>query len=408
MHVTGDPDATAETVARESYGKLLSILSSRTSNIAAAEDALAGAFEKALGSWQKSGTPDNPEAWLLTVAKRSLIDEARHQKVQQESVPALIEVMEDLTHKSAEAAFPDERLTLLFVCTHPALDQNLHTPLMLQTVLGLEAGAIAKAFLVKPATMSQRLVRAKQKIRDAGIPFSSPPEDQLTERVDAVLNAIYVAFTKGADDAGDGADQTDDLSLEAIWLGYLLVKLMPEHAEAKGLLALMLYHQSRKLARTTTNGDYVPLSEQDVSQWDAQLIHRAEGLLSVAAIAQQPGRFQIEAAIQSAHIQAGLSGSDNWPAIISLYTNLIGVAPSVGARVSRASAMAQAGFATEALQHLDALHQLAETYQPYWATRAYVLKALGTTEDAVQAYDQAITLSDDPAVRRYLIKQRNQ
>ena len=292
MTKVSDPQTTAEMVARSSYGKLLSILTARTGDLAASEDALAGAFEKALTNWPRDGVPNIPEAWLLTVARRKLIDTARHEQVKAQTLPALQMMLEEITSTritNIDADFGDDRLKLLFVCTHPAIDENIHTPLMLQTVLGLDAGAIASAFLIKATTMSQQLARAKQKIRRAGIAFSIPEKEHLEERIEAVLGAIYVVFTQGWDDAPQSPAKEQPLITEAIWLGHLLVKLLPNQPEAKGLLALMLYSQSRQHARRSQSRDYIPLEQQDTALWDFGKIEQAEALLSIAAIAKHRG-----------------------------------------------------------------------------------------------------------------------
>jgi predicted RNA polymerase sigma factor len=238
-----------ERVARESYGRLVAYLCSNTRDVASAEDALSNALVAALTSWPQDGVPQNPEAWLLTTARHSLIDHARHQQVVVASEPTLVLLSEGREDMTLSTEFPDERLKLLFVCAHPAIDPAMHTPLMLQTVLGLDAARIAGAFLVSPKTMGQRLVRAKTKIRDCGIQFEVPQEDELAERLDAVLEAIYAAFGIGWDDMA-GVDQRGrDLAEEAIWLAQVLLHLMPSEAEVRGLLALMLHCEAKRPAR---------------------------------------------------------------------------------------------------------------------------------------------------------------
>ncbi len=262
-----DTHRTIERVARESYGRLVAYLSVHTHDLASAEDALSNALVSALNHWPQDGVPKNPEAWLLTAARHSLIDVIRHQKVVLESEPTLKFLTENSTETTLSTQFPDERLKLLFVCAHPAIDPAMHTPLMLQTVLGLDAARIAQAFLIAPKTMGQRLFRAKTKIRSGGIPFEIPPERDLPERLDAVLEAIYAAFGLGWDDMA-GADQRGrDLAEEAMWLARVLLQLMPGEAEVQGLLALMLYCEARRAARRDAKGRYVPLSEQNPNQW---------------------------------------------------------------------------------------------------------------------------------------------
>jgi predicted RNA polymerase sigma factor len=261
-----------ERVARESYGRLVAYLSSHTRDVATAEDALSNALVAALTAWPRDSVPQNPEAWLLTAARHSFIDQVRHRQVAEASEPTLLLLREQCREMALSPEFPDERLKLLFVCTHPAIDPAMHTPLMLQTVLGLDAARVAHAFLISPKTMGQRLVRAKTKIRDGGIQFEVPQERELPQRLDAVLEAIYAAFAIGWDDM-PGVDQRGrDLSEEAIWLGPVLFELMPGEAEVRGLLALMLHCEARRAARRGPDGRYVPLSEQDSQQWSLPLI----------------------------------------------------------------------------------------------------------------------------------------
>src|SRR5438132_9829839 len=243
---------------------------------------------------------------------------------------------------SATSIFPDERLKLLFVCAHPAIDASVHTPLMLQVVLGLDAAAIARAFLTSPATLGQRLVRAKAKIRDAGSAFEVPGGSELPQRLGAVLEAIYAVYGSGWDDVAGADPRRRGLTDEAMWLARVLLALLPAEPEARGLLALMLYCEARRQARRAGDGGYVPLSEQDTRLWSMPLIEEAERLLTMAARQQHAGRFQLEAAIQSAHVERARCGRVDWHAITLLYEGLVRVAPTLGARVGRAAALAEA------------------------------------------------------------------
>jgi RNA polymerase sigma-70 factor (ECF subfamily) len=398
---------TVERVARESYGRLVAYLSVHTHDLAAAEDALSEALVGALTAWPRSGVPQNPEAWLLTTARHSLIDSARHQRVVEANEPTVQLLKENSMETTFSTEFPDERLKLLFVCAHPAIDASMHTPLMLQTVLGLDAARIAGAFLLSPKTMGQRLVRAKWKIRDAGIQFEVPEERDLPQRVEAVLDAIYAAFGIGWDDMA-GIDQRGrDLAEEAIWLARVLLQLMPNQPEVCGLLALMLHCEARRAARRGSDGRYVPLSEQDPKLWSLPLIEEAERYLAEASRYGRPGRFQLEAAIQSVHAERGRSGRIEWNAIVGFYEQLNRISPTLGRRTGYAAALAEANGPEKGLAVLDAIDQDAVfAYQPYWAVRAHLLQLLGKRPEAQHAYDRAIGLAEDPAVREFLIQKR--
>ncbi|HVI86901.1 MAG TPA: DUF6596 domain-containing protein, partial [Dongiaceae bacterium] len=261
-----------EHVLRDASRRLLAFLAARSRDVAAAEDALADACRLALETWPAQGVPDRPEAWLLTVARRRLLDQARHRQVRLEAEPDLLALTEEAVEMtSGDMVFPDERLKLLFICAHPAIDAGSRTPLMLQVVLGLDAARIAAAFVMQPAAMGQRLSRAKTKIRDAGIGFDLPRPRDLPERLGAVLAAVYAAYGSGWADPAAAAERTG-LAAEAIDLGRLLLQLMPAEPEVLGLVALMLFSAARRQARRDAAGNYVPLSEQDVSRWSLPLI----------------------------------------------------------------------------------------------------------------------------------------
>ena len=402
-----DTHRVVERVARESYGRLVAYLSVQTRDLASAEDALSDALLSALSHWPQDGVPKTPEAWLLTTARRSLIDVIRHQRVVQTSEPTLALLKEDSTEASLSTEFPDERLKLLFVCAHPSIDRAMHTPLMLQTVLGLDAARIAQAFLIAPKTMGQRLSRAKTKIHSGGIPFEIPQGRDLPERLDAVLEAIYAAFGIGWDDMA-GADQRGrDLAEEAMWLARVLLQLMPGRAEVQGLLALMLHCEARRPSRRGPDGRYIPLSEQDPKQWLVPLIEEAEGHLGEAFTQGRSGRFQLEAAIQSVHAERAHTGRTDWAAIALFYEQLLRISPAFGTRAGYAAAVAEANGPEAGLAVLESIDPDAVSdYQPYWAVRAHVLQKLGRTAEASHAYDRAIGLAEDPAVREFLLLKR--
>jgi RNA polymerase sigma-70 factor (ECF subfamily) len=302
-------------------------------------------------------------------------------------------------------SFPDERLKLLFVCAHPAIDVAARTPLMLQVVLGIDAAKIASAFLVSPAAMSQRLVRAKTKIRDAGIPFRVPESPELSERLSFVLDAIYAAYTTGWGSVPDAVSTDRALASEAIVLGRVLVQLMPAEPEALGLLALMLHCEARREARFSSTGEFMPLDQQDTTRWSLDLMEEAEKLLRTASAFGRAGRYQLEAAIQSIHAARIRTGKIDWQEIALLYEGLVRFAPNIGASVGRAVALAQAGNPSAGLNALDALPQSSVVnYQPFWAARGHLLRVLNRKQEAHVAFTRAASLTDDPALREYLFK----
>ena len=396
----------AERVARESYGRLVAFLAARTRDVAGAEDALAEAFAAALRIWPADGVPNNPDAWLLTVARRRQTDAVRRRQTRMAGEEHLQLMADEI--KAAAAApeeIPDRRLALMFACANPAIERGMRSPLILQTILGLTAIDIASAFLIPPATMGQRLVRAKARIKDAGIPFRVPDKSELPERLDAVLEAIYAAYAKGWGEIGESG--APPLADEAMWLGRLVVSLLPDEPEAKGMLALMLYAEARRAARRDSNGAYVPLEQQDTSLWEDWQIDMAEALLREANAGGPSGRYQIEAAIQSAHTARRLAGAPNWPAIVALYDHLFALTQSPVVALNRAAALAEIEGPAAALAILETLapdKRMAD-YQPYWAARGHLFAKAGHKEEAIEALTLAIGLSADHAVRQYLHKQ---
>lgn len=411
MSITADrineAQRAAELAARQSYGRLVAYLAARSRDLAGAEDALAEAFAAALAQWPRNGVPLNPEAWLLSVARRRQIDVIRRRKTADARQEHLA-MLDDERATAHPSDIPDERLRLMFACAHPAIDPGIRAPLILQTVLGIDAAAIGAAYLTPAPTMAQRLVRAKTRIREAGIPFRVPDQSEMPERLDAVLVSIYSAFTEGWIDADGANGKRRQLATEAIWLGRLLVSLLPQEPETHGLLALMLYAEARRPARRGPGGQYVPLADQEVSLWSTMLIEEAEMLLGRANKFGPTGRFQLEAAVQSAHCARRLTGNTDWSAIRSLYDALVAIVKTPVAALNRAVAIAETGDLPAAIDEMQKLAADARlhAYQPYWAARAELMRRSGHVAEAHQAYERAILLTDDAAARDFMEQRR--
>ena len=392
---------TIEHIARTAYGRLVAWLAAQCNDVALAEDALAEAFSAALRVWPEQGVPQKPESWLLTTARRRLIDHDRHQRVR---AAAVAELVEKLYETNPPADVPDERLLLLFVCAHPAIHEEARAPLMLQTVLGLDAARIAASWLTTPATMSQRLVRAKTKIREAGIRFRLPDTTELPSRIEAVLEAIYAAYGTGWEDIAGTDERKHDLTTESIWLARVLREVLPGEPEVNGLLALLLYCESRRDSRRDTSGNYIPLSEQNPKDWNLQMIQEAEQLLATASRAGRPGRFQWLAAIQSAHAQRAFGRGVDWRSVLLFHDALLAHGFTLGIFVSRVAAIAQIHGATAALSALDEAAPAADAYQPYWVLRAHLLNRLDRKSEAAEATARALALTRDSSVRAFLTR----
>ncbi|MBC8068123.1 MAG: RNA polymerase subunit sigma-70 [Deltaproteobacteria bacterium] len=400
----GPPHAAAELVARESYGRLLAYLAVRWHDVAAAQDVLSDAFAAALESWPRTGVPAKPEAWLLTVARRKLIDEARGQAVRRRD--DLHERLFDATISSAglDERAVDDRLRLMLVCAHPAIDAAVRPALILQTVLGLEVRQMAGAFLLSPDTLNKRLVRAKAKIKASGMRFEEPEAEDVGPRLHDLLEAIYAAYFIGREDALVHGDAGDQLGDEAIYLADVVAALLPDNAEAIGFRALLLFCDARRPAQIDAAGEFVPLLEQDPRRWDAEQLGTAYQLLGRAAALRAGGPFQLEAAIQGAHCYRGRSGTVPWQEIASLYASLVAAQPTVGAMVGMAVAMVHAGEepsrAAEILRAIDP--SLVRGYQPYWVAMSHVLEKTGHAHEAATCLERALGLTTHPRLQRYL------
>jgi RNA polymerase sigma-70 factor (ECF subfamily) len=392
-----------ERAAREGHGRLLAFLLARGADFAAAEDALAEAFAAALAAWPRDGVPDRPEAWLLTAARRRLLDGHRRRGVAAAALPGLLQQVEEAAPDAGEAAeaLPDHRLALLLACAGEEVEPAARAALMLQCVLGLDAARIASAFLVSPAAMGQRLVRAKRRIAASGTRFALPGRAEVAARLPAALEAIYAAYAAGAADPADGGA----LAGEAVWLARLCAALAPEEPEAAGLAALLLHLEARRPAARDAAGRYVPLSAQDPAAWDGAMQGEAERLLAAAAARGRPGRFQWEAAVQSAHAARRWTGRTDWRAILLLYDALLRLTDSPVVAVNRAVALAEvegAAAGLAALERAAADPRLAE-YQPCWAAIASLAGRAGDTARAAAARRRAAALAIDPAVRAFLL-----
>jgi RNA polymerase sigma-70 factor (ECF subfamily) len=386
--------------ATHSYGRLVALLASQTGDVVTAEDALADAFEAALRTWPDRGVPDAPDAWLLTTARRRFIDETRRTATARRARAHVAIMIDNLASIDATGAIPDKRLELLFTCAHPAIDPKVRTPLMLQVVLGLDAQRMSSSFLVAPSTLAQRLVRAKTKIRDAGIGFRVPEADELPDRLDAVLDAIYGGYTAGR--SGHDDPRRSQVADESVRLARLIADLMPDHPETLGLLAVVLYTEARRGAGRDASGAFVPLVEQPTSAWSGELVEEADGALARVRRAGFLGPFGLEAHIQAVHMERRRTGVTDWSRILGLYDTLLLVSPTAGAHVAAAAAALEAEGPAAALARLDQVGDVAATYQPWWAVRAHALRRAGEPA-AADAFRRAAGMAEDPAIRSYLL-----
>lgn len=390
-------EAAIDGAIRKSYGKLVAIIAARTGDVEGAEDAISDAVVAAIEQWPEHGIPENPTAWLLTVARRRIIDEGRRSNLLRTHHADVVSCITEWNTQSAtDPDLPDARLSLLFACAHPAISPSVRTALMLQCVLGLSAERIASAFLTSPSSMSQRLVRAKAKIRATGLAMDVPHPRHLASRLPFVADAIYAAFTTAS----------EDLEEESIELARIMISLMPDAESIQGLLALMLFSYARRKARRNKKGAFVPLHEQDPGDWDLRSLQEATAIIERLMASGHTDRFTIEAAIQHAHCSRLPGEPTPWVLIVDLYDALLTRTSAIGAVVARAVAVAEAYGPDEGLTALDLLSaERVRLYQPYWVARAHMLTLLGDPMQAHACREKAIGLTQDPMMRAYLISQ---
>lgn len=397
-----------EKTFREEHGRVMATLVSQLGDFTLAEDALQDALVNALESWTVEGMPRNPGAWLMTAAKRRAIDHLRRATTLERKT-ALLEALatQDEPDMDDYDSLPDERLKLMFTCCHPALALEAQVALTLHTIGGLSTQEVARAFLVPVPTMAQRLARARNKIRNAGIPYSVPPADLLPERLDALLAVLYLIFNEGYVATSNGTTAGEALTRhelcdEAVRLGQILRTLLPQNAEVCGLLALMLLHDARREARLNAAGELVLLDEQDRTRWDQAKIQEGIAVLDEALTLRTPGPYQVQAAISALHAEAPTAEVTDWPQISLLYHTLAKMTPSMVVEVNCAVAVAMAHGAPAGLQLLLHLAKQADSFYPYHAARADLLRRTNQREAAADAYARALELCSNSAERAYL------
>jgi RNA polymerase sigma-70 factor (ECF subfamily) len=408
--------ADIERVFREQYGRAVSVLVRFFGDIDVAEEAVQEAFATAVQRWPTTGLPPSPAGWIITTARNRAIDRLRRESSREDrQAQAALSLHaqhaersdgSDPQHDDETASVDDDRLRLIFTCCHPALSPEAQVALTLRLLGGLTTAEIAHAFLLAEPAMAQRLVRAKGKIRDARIPYRVPDEAELPDRLPSVLAVVYLIFNEGYAASSGSSLVRQELTDEAIRLGRLLAQLMPDEPEVRGLLGLMLLIESRRSTRTTPDGDLVLLADQDRARWDRELIAEGQALVAQCLRRDQPGVYQIQAAINAVHSDAATVQETDWGQIVQLYDLLLGLAPSPVTALNRAGAVAEVDGPEEALTLLDELP--LENYYLFHAIRANLLARLGRSDEAARAYDAAIPLAGNAAERGFLEYRREQ